>query len=182
VSSNIRYFTVAQERFYNRSIMKVLKKQSNSHKCIVCGLENPNGVKARFYEVEDGSLYSLFQFNEMNQSYPERTHGGLITAMIDELIGRAIWIKEPNTWGVTMKIDVEFHKPVPYGVPLKGIGRLTDITHLTFEGTGEIYDQQGHILAKGHALYFKLPLNKISEGTHPEEVNVFEPDNVKEID
>jgi uncharacterized protein (TIGR00369 family) len=162
--------------------MKVKRKQSNSKNCIVCGLENPFGVKARFYEMEDGSLYSLFQFNEMNQSYPERTHGGMITALIDELIGRAIWINEPDTWGVTMKIDVEFHKPVPYGVPLKGIGRLANVTHLTFEGTGEIYDMQGHLLAKGSALYFKLPLSKITEGCHPEDVNVYEKDNIKEID
>ena len=42
--------------------MKVVKKQTLSHNCIVCGLDNPEGVKARFYEMEDGSLISLFSF------------------------------------------------------------------------------------------------------------------------
>ena len=161
--------------------MKVIRKQANSHNCIVCGLDNPNGVKARFYEMEDGTVVSLFEFNEMLQSYPERTHGGLITAMIDEIIGRAIWIKEPDTWGVTMKIEVEFHKPVPYGVPLKGIGRLTSITHLTFEGTGEILDMNGKMLARGKATYFKLPLEKIASVSHTGDINVMVKDDVKDI-
>lgn len=162
--------------------MKVKKKQTNSHECIICGMDNELGVKAAFYEMEDDSLYALFHYSPKHQSYPERAHGGMITAMIDELIGRAVWIKEPTVWGVTMKIDVEFHKPVPYDVPLLGVGKITKTTSLTFNGTGEIYDEKGTLLAKGEALYFKLPLEKIaSSSNHPEDINVLIKDNVKEI-
>ena len=42
--------------------MKVLKKQTNSKDCFICGIENKLGVNASFYEMEDGKLYSLFKF------------------------------------------------------------------------------------------------------------------------
>ena len=64
--------------------MKVINKQTNSKMCILCGIENPCGVKASFYEMEDNSVIALFSFKEMHQSYPERTHGGMISAMLDE--------------------------------------------------------------------------------------------------
>ena len=34
--------------------MKVLSRQSNSRKCIICGMENDRGLKAPFYNLEDG--------------------------------------------------------------------------------------------------------------------------------
>ena len=166
--------------------MKVVKKQTLSHNCIVCGLDNPEGVKARFYEMEDGSLISLFSFKSCHQSYPERTHGGMITAMIDETIGRAIWIKKPGAWGCTIKLSIEYHKGVPYDVPLKCIGVIDSISSLTFKGHAEIRMMDNVLLARGEALYMFLPLNTIAPHSHlsPDDVNVPcpEDDNVTEID
>ena len=164
--------------------MKVIKKQTNSHNCLICGMDNPAGAKASFYEMEDGSVVALFKFNALLQSYPERTHGGVITAMIDETIGRAIWTKEPNMWGVTMTIDVKFRKPVPYDVPLKCIGKLTRDTSMTFEGEAKIIDENKTVLAEGHAVYFKLSYEKITNHDHEhEEDKMFVvKDSVKEIE
>lgn len=166
--------------------MKVVKKQTLSHDCIVCGLDNPEGIKARFYEMEDGSLISLFSFKSCHQSYPERTHGGMITAMIDETIGRAIWIKKPGAWGCTIKLSIEYHKGVPYDVPLKCIGVIDSISSLTFKGHAEIRTMDNVLLARGEALYMFLPLDTIAPHSHlsPDDVNVPcpEDDNVTEID
>ena len=90
--------------------MKVVKKQTNSKLCYICGIENEFGLKAPFYEMEDGSVISIFKYKEIHQSYPERVHGGLITAMLDEIAGRAIWVTEPETWAVTTELNVKFRK------------------------------------------------------------------------
>ena len=163
--------------------MKVRAKQTNSCNCIVCGINNPAGLKARFYSMEDNSCVALFQFDDIHQSYPNRTHGGLVTAILDETIGRAIWTTSPEIWGVTMKITVEFHKPCPYGVPLKCVARITKETKLIFEGMGELYDQEGNLLDRAYATYFKLPLSQATGNAeiHEEEVNVMVPDDVTEI-
>ncbi len=160
--------------------MKVIKKQTNSKMCIICGIETEAGVKASFYEMEDNSVVALFSFKEIHQSYPMRTHGGMISAMLDETIGRAIWITEPNTWGVTANLQVKFRKPVPYNVPLKAIGMITENKSRLFKGSGKIIDEFGNVLAEAEAVYVKLPLEKIAESNH-EDVNIYIEDNIKEI-
>ena len=42
--------------------MKVLKKQTNSKMCIICGIENKLGLQAAFYEMEDKSVISIFDY------------------------------------------------------------------------------------------------------------------------
>lgn len=160
--------------------MKVKKKQTNSKLCLICGLENEAGLKASFYEMEDNTVVSLFEYKEIHQSYPGRVHGGMISCLLDELIGRAIWVNEPEMWGVTMTLNVKFRKPVPYNTKLKGVGRIIENKHRHFVGTGEIYDMEGNVLASAEATYMKLPLSKISE-SHSEEINIYLEDNVKEI-
>ncbi|MBO4261164.1 MAG: PaaI family thioesterase [Clostridia bacterium] len=99
--------------------MKVIKRQSNAKNCIICGLDNSFGLKAAFYEMEDKSVCALFNFLPEHQSYPTRTHGGMITALLDEVMGRALWSIEPDVYACTTTLSVSFRKAVPYGVPLK---------------------------------------------------------------
>src|SRR5574344_1395617 len=104
--------------------MKVLSKQNNSKMCVICGLENEFGVNAPFYNMEDGSCVTIFKYKKEHQSYPGRVHGGLICTMIDELIGRTLWVKEPDKYGVTMSINVKYRKVVPYDVTDRKSTRL----------------------------------------------------------
>jgi uncharacterized protein (TIGR00369 family) len=166
--------------------MKVIRKQPLSHNCLICGIDNPYGLHAAFYEMEDQSLRALFSFDKYHQSYPERTHGGMIAAILDESIGRAIWPLDPSIWGVTMKLQVEYHQPVPYGVPLKCVAKIDRHDRMTFEGRGEIQTLDGRMLAKATGLYIKLPLSKISPQNdndgHPDDIDVLVPDQTVEID
>lgn len=161
--------------------MKVLKKQTNSKMCLICGIENESGLKAPFYQMEDDTLVSIFEYKEFHQSYPGRVHGGMISCMLDELIGRAIWISEPNMWGVTVSLTVKFRKPVPYNTKLKAVGKITNSRSRIFEGVGELYDLDGNLLASAEATYFKLPLDKIADESDHEDVNIYVEDDVKEI-
>lgn len=160
--------------------MKVIKKQNNSHYCLICGMDNEHGLKAQFYETENQEVVGLFSFKEEHQSYPGRTHGGMISALLDELVGRAIWIYDPNMWGVTINLSVKFRKPVPLETKLKGVGRIISQTSRTFTGEGKIVDGEGNVLAEATVVYMKLPVSKIAEG-HEEEVDVYIEDDVTEV-
>ena len=161
--------------------MKVVKKQTNSKMCIICGMENEAGVRAPFYEMEDGSVMSLFNFRDIHQSYPERTHGGLISTMIDEIVGRAIWPLEPDVWAVTMDINVKFRKPVPYDEELKAYAKVIKNSKRFYSGVAYILDKDDNVLAEGVANYIKLPLSKIASDDVHVDINTIYPDNVKEI-
>ena len=40
---------------------KVIKKQENARQCFACGVDNPMGLKAFFYEMDDDELVAIFQ-------------------------------------------------------------------------------------------------------------------------
>lgn len=160
--------------------MKVLRRQPNSKMCLICGVNNPAGLKAPFYEMENHTVVSIFEYNDIHQSYPERTHGGMISCMLDEIIGRAIWIDEPNAWGVTISLNVKFRKPVPYNAKLKSVGKIIKNSSRGFVGIGTIEDLKGNVLAEAEATYMKLPISRIAD-TH-DDVNVYVKDDTKELD
>lgn len=144
-------------------IKKVLRKQNNSSRCFVCGVNNKEGLGAEFYELEDGTLAATTVARSFHQSYPGRVHGGVSAALLDETIGRAINITEPDTWGVTVEITTRFKKPVPYDVPLLIVGRITDNRSRLFSGEGRLILPDGTTAVTATARYMKLKLDNIAE-------------------
>jgi acyl-coenzyme A thioesterase PaaI-like protein len=117
-------------------------------------------------------ILARFSGQEVHQGYPGRMHGGIITGILDETIGRAINIGEgehPISWGVTAELTVRFRKPVPLGVELTARGRITRDIHHLFEGEGELYLPDGAVAATARGKYIRLKLDDIS-GMDPEEL------------
>jgi uncharacterized protein (TIGR00369 family) len=132
--------------------------------CFVCGESNPAGVHVRFYEQDDGSVLARFTPREQHQGYPGRMHGGVITAVMDEAVGRAIMIKYGEAiWGVTAELNVRFRKPVPLDVELTVVGRITKEGSRLFEGTGELYLPDGTVAVEAAGKYVKLDIAKIAD-------------------
>ena len=130
--------------------------------CFVCGESNPAGVHVRFYEQEDGSVLARFTGADHHQGYPGRMHGGVITAILDETMGRAIMIRyEEQIWGVTVELTVRFRKPVPLDVELTAVGRITDERPRLFEASGEMYLPDGTVAVEASGKYVKMDLQRI---------------------
>ena len=164
--------------------MKVISKQRNSKMCAICGMDNDYGVHAQFYNMEDGSVMTKFKYRQEHQSYPGRVHGGLITAMLDEMGLRALWAKEGSEekFGVTMSLDTKYRKPVSYDEEIIGKGIVIKENNKFFVVDSKIMDLQGNVLANGTIKYIKLDTNKINENidAHEEMCYLIE-DDVKEI-
>jgi len=132
--------------------------------CLVCGLKNDLSLAASFYELENGELLAVFRPGAIHQSYPGRLHGGMISTILDETIGRAIMIShDQKFWGVTIEISVRFRKPVPLDCELRVIGRITRDTSRIFEGTGELLLPDGSIAAEARGRYMKMDLAEIAD-------------------
>jgi len=148
---------------------KVLAAQNVSSMCLVCGRDNPSSLKARFYEIEGGELLGVFAPLEIHQSYPGRVHGGAITAMLDETIGRAVNVDDPDAWGVTAELTVRFRKPVPLGEEVRVVARITRDSRRLFEGSGELLLADGTVAAEATGRYMKMGIDKIAEGDFTKE-------------
>lgn len=143
---------------------KITRKQYNSKLCFVCGVRNSSGLKASFYETEKGELIATFVPGIEHQSYPGRLHGGVASAILDETIGRAIMVgNEKAIWGLTLELNLAYKKPIPLGVELKVLARITEENSRFFHGTGEIMLPGGEIAVTARGKYLKAPLEKIAD-------------------
>jgi uncharacterized protein (TIGR00369 family) len=148
---------------------RVRAAQNVSRMCLVCGVENTAGLKARFFELDNGDLAGVFSPRPEHQSYPGRLHGGIVSAILDETIGRAVNIADTHTWGVTVELTVKFRKPVPLDGEVRAFGRITRDSSRLFEGTGEIVLEDGSIAAEARGKYLKMPLDAVTVGEFTEE-------------
>jgi len=144
---------------------RVTGKQPNSKMCLVCGLKNVTGLKALFYELENNELMAVCELMEEHQSYPNRLHGGIAAALLDETIGRAIMIThdDDDIWGVTLEFTIRYKKPIPLDGELRVIGRITQERRRFFKGAGELLLPDGTIAAEASGKYLKFPLDEIAD-------------------
>jgi acyl-coenzyme A thioesterase PaaI-like protein len=147
----------------------------------VCGRDNPFGLHARFYELAPdtpaaagagsaptapasaGELLGVFTPREEHQSYPGRLHGGVSSAILDETIGRAILLLQPDAWGVTVEFSVRFRRPLPLDDEIRCVARITRDTSRLFEGTGEILLPDGTVAVEASGKYLKQTLADITD-------------------
>lgn len=145
-------------------IWKVSAKQHISKNCLVCGVENPFGLKTKFYELENKEIVAYFTPHQHLQSYPGVLHGGISATILDETIGRAIMAHYgQESFGVTVELSLKYKKPVPLNVELKVIGRITNDKGRLFEGTGELLLPNGEIAVSAYGRYMKRDLHQIVE-------------------
>ena len=143
---------------------RVIGKQNISRMCMVCGTQNSAGLGAAFYELDNGELLGTFTPKPEHQGYPGRLHGGIASTLLDETIGRAISISEPDAWGVTVELNVRFRRPVPLDRPVRARARIVKDSSRIFEGTGEIVLDDGTIAVEASGRYLKMAIDRIADG------------------
>jgi len=151
----------------------------------MCGLDNEYGIKAPYYSMEDGSVMSIFKYRKQHQGYPGRVHGGLVTAMLDEMSMRALWAEEGDekTFGVTFSLENKYRMPVPYDVPLIGRAKIVKDNRKMFVAEAQIMDENGKLLSNATVKYMKLNIDDIVGGAlMHEEMCYLIDDDLKEID
>lgn len=98
--------------------------QPNSRDCFVCGMGNQHGLGMRFYSAAPGEVEARYTVDPVYQGYPGIVHGGIIAAMLDEVVGRVMMTDDPNRFFVTAKLEIRYRRPVPTGQELRLHGQL----------------------------------------------------------
>jgi acyl-coenzyme A thioesterase PaaI-like protein len=142
---------------------KVTGTQHVSRDCYVCGVETASGLHARFFELDGGDLLGVFTPRNDHQGYPGRLHGGVAATILDETIGRAIGMGDPEAFGVTVELTLRYRRPVPLDREVRALGRITKDGGRRFEGTGEIVLEDGTIAVEGTGRYLRKPASRIAD-------------------
>ena len=124
------------------------------HWCFACGRLNPHGLHLDF-DVSRDRAQARFTGGPEHSGFEGTVHGGIVTALIDETMGWAIF--HQGVWGVTGRITVSFRHPVPVGEELLVTGEIVKRTHRAIETRGDITDTTGTVLADAEALFLLMP-------------------------
>lgn len=134
-------------------------KQPNSRHCFACGLENPIGLKLKFYQTADDEVTADYIAPENYQGYPGILHGGVTATILDEAVGRAFMGADPSNsqFVYTAELKIRYKKKVPIGKPLKIVGKQVKRMRWTGESKAFMYDQDGTLLVEATAILVDLP-------------------------
>jgi len=132
-------------------------KQPTSKHCFVCGRENTYGLKLVFYETAPGEIVTDYTVPEQYQGYPGVVHGGVVAAILDEVIGRVHMGGYPPRFMFTARLDVRYRRNVPVGQPLHIVGHAGKSRERSATGTGQVFGPNGDLLAEAEAVLVNVP-------------------------
>lgn len=135
-------------------------KQPNSSMCFICGMENPVGLHLQIYATAPDMVEANYTAPDHFQGYPGVVHGGIVSAIIDELSGRAHMGSDPTAprFMFTAKLEVKYRRNVPIGRPLRLVGRAGRSRGKAAESWAGIYDAAtDELLAEGNAVHVDVP-------------------------
>lgn len=134
-----------------------MNKQPNSHQCFVCGLKNPVGLKLAFYDNGLDEVRCEYSIPAEYNGYPGVAHGGIVAAILDEVIGRVSMIGDRNHFMMTVKMEVKYRQPVPVETALVIIGRLVKMRGRLAQAVGEVRLPDGAVAAEAELTLADLP-------------------------
>ncbi len=139
-------------------------KLPNSSNCFVCGVENENGLHLEFYQTDTGEVVVDYVVPDHFQGYPGIVHGGIVASLVDEVLGRVHMGPDPENprFMFTARMNVQYRKNVPTGVPIKIVGRALNSKRRTATSEAEILGPDGEILAEAEALLVDVPPDKLA--------------------
>ena len=125
------------------------------HWCFACGQLNPGGLHLDF-EVKRDRAEARYTAEQRHQGYDGLLHGGVVTALLDEAMGWAIF--HQGIWGVTARINVTFRLPVPTGEELRVLGEMVRDRGRLIETRGTLTrSRDGAVLAEAEGTFLRMP-------------------------
>jgi uncharacterized protein (TIGR00369 family) len=129
--------------------MELIKRYSN---CFVCGDKNKCGLKVDFFN-EKGVAKAEYEASSEFEGYKDILHGGIISALLDEVMIKAILAKD--ILAVTVSIEVKFKQPIKIGEKLSLEGKILKDKGKIITTEGKVVKEDKSVAALGFARYIR---------------------------
>ncbi len=123
--------------------------------CYVCGQTHPRGLRIRFFTDDGRRVYARFQPDSQQTGYEDIVHGGVISALLDELTGWSVSLPHDRLT-YTAELSVRFLQPLRTGQAYLASSRMGSGRGRYWEADGDIRDGVGKVYAKARGKYFLL--------------------------
>ena len=140
--------------------LKYLPNRTDSM-CFGCSPANPAGLRLEFF-TDGESIFSSLKVPVHLCGWKNLVHGGVISTILDEIMGRAV-IHKTKCLGMTKSMTVDFLKPITVDKDLKAAGKVLEAKN-DRECLAEamIFNENGELCAKSVGTFrlFKPDLSK----------------------
>jgi acyl-coenzyme A thioesterase PaaI-like protein len=137
--------------------MSNIEQYENSW-CFACGKDNPIGLKLEM-NIADNKSTAYFTPRKEHESYGDRMHGGLVSTMLDEVMGNFVFRTEGRP-AYTASIEIRFRNAVRIGETIKIEGWVTKHRGRLFLTEGRITKEDGTLAAEATAKMMLMDENK----------------------
>ena len=112
--------------------------------CFACGPRNQSGLRLTF-ERDGSTVRTEYTALEQHQGFPGYLHGGVIGALLDEVMSRVSVLD--NRWTMTARMEVRFRRPVFTGQTVTAVGEKVGERRGFMEARGRVLLPDGTLAA-----------------------------------
>ncbi len=141
----------------------MVNRQPNSDYCFVCGRKNPHGLYMTFYDNGENEVVSTYTVAEAYQGYPGVVHGGIVAAMLDEVVARVSMIGDHHHFMMSVKLEVKYRHPVPTQTPLRIVGRIVRLRGRLGKAVGQVILPDGTVAAESEMTLADVPKELLAD-------------------
>ncbi len=122
--------------------------------CFVCGRANPIGLRLSFdLDIAKRTVRTVFDPKREHQGWTGRLHGGILTAVLDEVMVNAAYLSDMPA--VTGDMTVRFRAPLDTQQRLYFEGRITEERAKFLKAAGVCRTAGGAVVAESTALLIR---------------------------
>jgi acyl-coenzyme A thioesterase PaaI-like protein len=124
------------------------------------GLRNPTGLHLQ-YHLDGERVVTSWTPTEDHAGFPGLVHGGLIAAVLDDVMGRCSVLE--RRWVVTGRMETRFREGAPIGAPLRVEGWSTRFTRRVMQAEASMTLENGVVVAQASGTYLPVPPNMLAQ-------------------
>lgn len=122
-------------------------------RCFICGKDNPIGLKAVFsVDAQQRRAETTVRIDEQYQGWQGITHGGITSALLDEICAQACIGSGLQV--VTSELKIRFRAPIPTGSTVRVIGEVIGERRRLVDAKGRI-ELDGQVMAEAEVVLFR---------------------------
>jgi uncharacterized protein (TIGR00369 family) len=140
-----------------------IHKQPNASMCYICGRDNHAGLGMDFYDDGESTVKSIVTPADHFQGYPGVLHGGVVAAILDEVVGRSTMSTDHHRFMMTVNMTVQYRHPVPIGQELIAIGKVVRLNGRLGKAEGQIILADGTVACEAQLTLANMPAELADE-------------------
>jgi acyl-coenzyme A thioesterase PaaI-like protein len=131
-----------------------LNDHSEYQRNFVHGMRNTSGLHLQYHLAGD-RVVTTWVAGEEHAGFPGVVHGGLIAAVLDDVMGRCSVLR--HRWVVTGRMETRFRQVAPLGAALRIEGWTTRFTRRVMRAESRMSLADGTVVAEASGTYLPVP-------------------------